>query len=133
MIEKQQNRCNFRQKYIFVKLLEKSMLASTDFSKYFTTAFSVDNVIFGFDDADIKILLIRRGLERQRSIFQDMWALPGGLGNPDEDLDGAAYRILDELTGLKNVYLEQVKTFGAVHRHPIGRVITVSYFSLVTS
>jgi 8-oxo-dGTP diphosphatase len=131
LIEKQRNRCNFRQKYFFVKLLEKSMFTSTDFSKYFTTAFSVDNVIFGFDDADIKILLIRRGLERQRSIYQDMWALPGDLVNPDEDLDGAAYRVLDELTGLKNVYLEQVKAFGAVHRHPVGRVITVSYFSLI--
>jgi 8-oxo-dGTP diphosphatase len=107
------------------------MLASTDFSKYFTTAFSVDNVIFGFDDADLKILLIRRGLERDTAIYQDMWALPGDLVNPDEDLDTAAYRVLAELTGLKNVYLEQVKAFGAVNRHPIGRVITVAYFSLV--
>jgi 8-oxo-dGTP diphosphatase len=107
------------------------MLASTDFYKFFTTAFSVDNVIFGFDDADLKILLIRRGLERHTAIYQDRWALPGDLVNPDEELDAAAYRVLAELTGLKNVYLEQVKAFGAVHRHPVGRVITVAYFSLV--
>jgi 8-oxo-dGTP diphosphatase len=114
-----------------VKLLEKMLSASSDFSEYFTTAFSVDNIIFGFDEADLKILLIRRGLERQMPIYQHMWALPGDLVHPTEDLDTAAYRVLEELTGVKNVYLEQVKAFGAVKRHPVGRVITVSYFSLV--
>jgi ADP-ribose pyrophosphatase YjhB (NUDIX family) len=94
---------------------------------FFKTAFSVDNIIFGFDEADLKVLLIQRGA----APFKGLWALPGDLVYPNEDLETAANRILEELTGLRNVYLEQVHTFGAVDRHPLGRVITVSSFSLV--
>ena len=99
-----------------------------EFSKdFFKAAFTVDSVIFGFDDSDLKVLLIKRGTEP----FPDTWALPGDFVFANEDLDSAANRILEELTGIKNVYLEQVKTFGAVNRHPLGRVITVAYFSLI--
>ncbi len=94
---------------------------------FFKSAFSVDNVIFGFDDVDLKVLLIQRG----SSPFQGAWALPGDLVYPHEDLDAAAHRVLAELTGLEEVYLEQVRTFGAVNRHPRGRVITTAYFSLI--
>lgn len=96
-------------------------------NNFFKSAFSVDNVIFGFDEGDLKVLLIKRGT----APFQGLWALPGDLVYPNEDLDTAAYRVLEELTGLKKVYLEQVHTFGAVDRHPLGRVITIAYFSLV--
>lgn len=96
-------------------------------NEYFTGAFSVDNVIFGFDEGELKVLLIRR-LEDP---FKAMWALPGALVNPDEDLRDAPKRILQELTGLNDVFLEQVFTFGKVNRHPLGRVITVAYLSLV--
>jgi 8-oxo-dGTP diphosphatase len=99
----------------------------TDFNNFFKSAFTVDNVIFGFDEGDLKVLLIKRGEEP----YKDKWALPGYFVYPNEDLDAAAKRVLEELTGLRNVYLEQVKTFGAVDRHPFGRVITVAYFSLV--
>lgn len=99
----------------------------TQFHDFFKSAFTVDNVIFGFDDGDLKVLLIKRG----EAPFQDMWALPGYFVYPNEDLDSAAKRVLGELTGMRNVYLEQVKTFGAPDRHPFGRVITVAYFSLV--
>jgi 8-oxo-dGTP diphosphatase len=58
-------------------------------------------------------------------------ALPGNLGNKQEDLDTGAARILYELTGLKNAHLEQLYTFGEVSRHPLGRVITVAYYSLI--
>jgi 8-oxo-dGTP diphosphatase len=99
-----------------------------EFSKeFFRTALTVDNVIFGFDEADLKVLLIKRGAEP----FRDLWALPGDFMYPDEDLDTAAERVLQELTGLERVYLEQVRTFGSVNRHPLGRVATVAYFSLV--
>lgn len=98
-----------------------------NFNKFFQAAFTIDNVIFGFDEGDLKILLIKRGEEP----FEGRWALPGYFMYPDEDLDHAAERVLGELTGLRNVYLEQVKTFGAVNRHPFGRVITVAYFSLI--
>jgi 8-oxo-dGTP diphosphatase len=94
---------------------------------FLASAFSVDNVIFGFDKGKLKILLIKRNEDP----YKDMWALPGELVYPDEDLDDAPKRVLEEATGLKNVFLEQVATFGKVDRHPLGRVITVAYYSLV--
>jgi 8-oxo-dGTP diphosphatase len=63
--------------------------------------------------------------------YKGMWSLLGDLVKPDEDIDSASYRILKERTGLEDVYLEQVHTFGKVNRHPGGRVITTAYFSLV--
>lgn len=98
-----------------------------EFNEYFKSAFTVDNVIFGFDEGDLKVLLIKRGEEP----YQGKWGLPGYFVYPNEDLDTAAKRVLEELTGLRNVFLEQVKTFGTVNRHPFGRVITVAYFSLI--
>ncbi len=99
-----------------------------EFSReFFKEAITVDNVIFGFDESDLKVLLIKRGNEP----FRDAWALPGDFMYIDEEMDAAASRILEELTGLTNVYLDQVRTFGGVNRHPLGRVITVAYFSLI--
>ena len=99
----------------------------TNFEDHAKSAFTVDNIIFGFDDGDLKVLLIKRG----EAPFEGHWALPGNFAYPNEDLDTSAVRVLQELTGLKDVYLEQVRTFGAVNRHPQGRVITVAYFSLI--
>ena len=93
----------------------------------FEAAFSVDNIIFGFDGSDLKVLLIKRG----QLPYANQWALPGDLVYPDEHIDAAAERILLELTGLKDVYLEQVRAFGAPDRHPLGRVITLAYYSLL--
>jgi 8-oxo-dGTP diphosphatase len=94
---------------------------------FFKTAVTVDNVIFGFDESDLKVLLIKRGTEP----YTGLWALPGDFIYAEENIDDAAARVLRELTGLEKVYLEQVRTFGAVGRHPLGRVLTVAYFSLV--
>ncbi len=94
---------------------------------FFKSAFTVDNIIFGFDEDDIKVLLIKR----KEDPYMDKWALPGYFIKEDENLDDAAVRVLEELTGLKDVYLEQVSTFGDINRHPKGRVITVAYYSLV--
>ena len=88
---------------------------------------SVDCVIFGFDENKLKVLLIRSDLKK----FQHKWSLLGDIVSPNEDLDEAAYRILKKRTGLNDVYLEQVHTFGAVRRHPVGRVVTVAYCSLI--
>lgn len=96
-------------------------------NSFFKAAFSVDNVIFGLADTKLKVLLI----ERREEPFFGEWALPGDLVKIDENLRDAPKRILFELTGLKDVYLEQVHTFGKVDRHPLGRVITVGYYSLV--
>jgi 8-oxo-dGTP diphosphatase len=95
--------------------------------EFFKTALTVDNIILGFDEADLKVLLIKRGTEP----YIDAWALPGDFMYPTEELDSSASRILEELTGIKNVYLEQVHTFGTVGRHPLGRVVTVAYLSLI--
>lgn len=90
-------------------------------------ALSVDCVIFGFDENKLKVLLIRSDLSKYRS----KWSLLGDLVGHQEDLDAAAYRILKQRTGLDDVYLEQVQTFGTVRRHPAGRVVTVTYCSLI--
>jgi 8-oxo-dGTP diphosphatase len=90
-------------------------------------ALSVDCVIFGFDENKLKVLLIRSDLKK----YLGKWSLLGDLVRPGEDLDAAAYRILKQRTGLSDVYLEQVHTFGSVNRHPAGRVVTVTYCSLI--
>lgn len=90
-------------------------------------ALSVDCVIFGFDENKLKVLLIRSDLKN----YQDKWSLLGDLVSPDEGLDEAAYRILKQRTGLSDVFLEQVQTFGEVNRHPASRVVTVAYCSLI--
>lgn len=94
---------------------------------YFNIGISVDCVIFGYDEKDLKVLLIKSDLEE----FEGLYSLLGDLVKPDEDLDTASYRILKERTGLDDVYLEQVHAFGGLNRHPSGRVITVAYYSLV--
>jgi 8-oxo-dGTP diphosphatase len=94
---------------------------------YFKIAISVDCVIFGFDNNELKVLLIKSDLEE----FQDKWSLLGDLVRPDENLEEASYRVLKERTGLDDVYLKQVYTFGNVGRHPVGRVITTAYYSLI--
>jgi 8-oxo-dGTP diphosphatase len=90
-------------------------------------ALSVDCVIFGFDENKLKVLLIRSDLKK----FQSKWSLLGDLVKPNENLDAAAYHILKQRTGINDVYLEQVHTFGEVDRHPAGRVVTVAYCSLI--
>lgn len=96
-------------------------------NEIYKSAFSVDNVIFGFDGNNLKVLLIRRKHEP----YAGYWALPGDIVQPDQDLDQGALQVLEQLTGIQNVYLEQVHTFGRVDRHPRGRVITVAYYSLI--
>jgi len=88
---------------------------------------TVDCVIFGFDENELKILLIRSDLE----MFRDKWSLLGDFAGDNEVLDDAAYRVLRERTGMEDVYLEQVKTFSHPDRHPGGRVLTVAYCSLL--
>ncbi len=90
-------------------------------------AISVDCVIFGFDENELKVLLIKSDLKQ----YAGMWSLLGDLVSGSEDLDQAAYRILKERTGMDDVYLEQVRSFGKVDRHPAGRVITIAYCSLI--
>ena len=95
--------------------------------EYPRPAVTVDCVVFGLDDEDLKVLLVERDLDP----FKGRWALPGGFVRIDESVDDAARRELREETGLSGVFLEQLYTFGAVHRDPRFRVISVAYYALV--
>ena len=95
--------------------------------KYPRPALTVDCVVFGFDESELKVLLIERALEP----FKGSWALPGGFVHVDETIDDAARRELAEEAGLTDVFLEQLYTFGAVDRDPRERVVSVAYFALV--
>jgi 8-oxo-dGTP diphosphatase len=88
---------------------------------------TVDVVIFALVSDDLQVLLIRR----KHHPFANMWAIPGGFVKMDESLEEAATRELAEETGVTNVYMEQLYTFGDPHRDPRTRVITVAYFALV--
>jgi len=88
---------------------------------------AVDCIIFGYDGEHLKLLVIKRAIEP----VKDQWSLMGGFISSDEDLDGAAKRILLELTGLHDVYLEQLHAYGHPDRDPIERTISVVYFALI--
>ena len=99
------------------KLVEQSVMNSI----------TIDCVVFGFDNGSLEVLLIKHA----QGISKGKWALPGGWIKEEEDIDGAANRLLYELTGLNNIYLEQLKAFGNPDRFPLGRVITIGYYALV--
>jgi 8-oxo-dGTP diphosphatase len=111
------------------KGLKTAALEKISHQDYFNIAVSVDCVIFGYEDKQLKVLLIKSDLKE----FEGLWSLLGDLVTPYEDLDAAPYRVLKERTGLQDVYLEQVHTFGNINRHPSGRVVTTAYYSLVNT
>ena len=88
---------------------------------------SVDCIIFGFDKEELKILLIKRGFKPEKG----KWSLLGGFLKKNEILDAAAIRILHSLTGLHNVYMEQLETYSDIDRDPVERTISVAYSALI--
>ncbi len=97
--------------------------------EYPRPAVTVDIILFTFRKNNLKVLLVKRS----RPPFADKWALPGGFVQMNEDLHEAALRELEEETGVRDVYVEQLYTFGAPDRDPRGRVITVAYYALLSA
>jgi 8-oxo-dGTP diphosphatase len=112
-----------KQGKVLIKNITKAV------TSYPSLPVSVDCVIFGFDENELKILLIRSEFE----LYKDKWCLIGGFPTEDERFEDAAKRVLKERTGLDNVFLEEVKTFSKPNRHPGGRIATVAYCSLLNT
>jgi 8-oxo-dGTP diphosphatase len=98
------------------------------FNDYPHPYLTVDCVVFGLDEGNLKVMLIQRKLPPSE---EGEWALPGGFVRIHESLEEAARRELQEETGIGSVFLEQLYTFGALERDPRGRVVTVAYYALV--
>ncbi|MCW3806344.1 NUDIX domain-containing protein [Marinilabiliaceae bacterium D04] len=94
------------------------------FSKYFV---AVDCVIFGYEDGDLKLLLYHRGFEPAKG----MWSLMGGFVGEKESSDTAARRILKNITGLEDIFLEQVEVFTEPERDTEDRVVSIIYYALI--
>ncbi|MDC6365881.1 MULTISPECIES: NUDIX hydrolase [Flavobacteriaceae] len=88
---------------------------------------AVDCIIFGFDKESLKLLLIKRNFEPEMG----KWSLIGGFLKKNENLDQAAVRVLNALTGLNDIYMEQLYTHSKVDRDPGQRTISVSYYALI--
>ena len=88
---------------------------------------ALDCIIFGFDDDDLKVLLIQRDFEPEKG----KWSLMGGFLKQDETLDDASERILFRLTGMHHIYMEQLYAFSAVDRDPVARTISTAYYAII--
>ncbi|NNE78175.1 MAG: NUDIX hydrolase [Pricia sp.] len=88
---------------------------------------AVDCIIFGFDKEELKLLLIKRNFEPELG----KWSLIGGFLKEEENLDEAAIRVLHHLTGLNNIYMEQLYAFSKIDRDPAERTISVAYYALI--
>ena len=99
----------------------------TEYKAHDLMLIAVDCIILGFHRKNLRALLINIGFEPGLN----SWSLMGGFVKNEESLDAAAFRILEVLTGLTNIYLEQLHSFGEVNRDPAGRVISIAYFALI--
>lgn len=100
------------------KIIEESVM----------NAITIDCAIFSFSDTKLKILLVQHA----KGIRKGEWGLPGGWIMRNEHIDDAANRLLTELSGIKDVFLEQVRAFGDPDRFPLDRVITIGYYALIS-
>jgi 8-oxo-dGTP diphosphatase len=100
---------------------------ATPMNQTIMNSISIDCIIFGFNNGVLEVLLVKHALGDTKG----EWGLPGGFVNEKESIDDAAKRLLKELTGLNNIFLEQVKAFGEPDRFPQSRVITIGYYALI--
>lgn len=99
----------------------------TKYSKQTRILVAVDCIIFGFDGEKLKLLLIQRGFEPEKN----KWSLMGGFVGTDESPEEAAERVLKQLTGLEDIYMEQTQVYGEVQRDPIERTISIAYYAFI--
>ena len=102
-------------------------MGNTVYNIYEKQYVAVDCVIFGYEKEELKVLLYPRGFEPSVG----KWSLLGGFVGTEETLGDAARRVLFATTGLENIYQDQVHSFSRLDRDPAGRVISVTYFSLI--
>ena len=100
---------------------------TTFYSEHSQVWVSVDCIVFGFEKNKLKLLVGRRQMDPGRG----EWSLYGGFVKTNESLEDAASRVLQDLTGLKKIYMQQIGAFGAIDRDPGERVISVAYFALI--
>ncbi|MEK7648681.1 MAG: NUDIX domain-containing protein [Patescibacteria group bacterium] len=110
-------------------MLDTKYMPIAPLKQFVHAILATDIVIFTIQNGQLKVLLIKM----TRQPYVNMWAIPGGLITPDESADEAALRHLRAKTNVKDVYLEQLYTFGRVDRDPRGRVVSVAYFALIPS
>lgn len=103
------------------------MLQKSDYSSHEKHYVAIDCIIFGFDGEQLKLLLVKRGFEPCKGC----WSLMGGFVRTIENLGQAASRVLFELTGLHDIFLEQLHTYGETERDSQARVISVAYYALI--
>lgn len=105
---------------------QESIDTTVDKDSYECTI-TVDCAVFGFQEGILKLLLVKRAIEP----YKDYWLLPGGIMEENQSLEEAAKFVLYNLTNIHDVHHEQVKSYSAVDRHPVKRVVTVSFYALV--
>ena len=114
--------------YVFMNTDAKTLSTTiAEYNPYHHFLLAVDCIIFGFDGKRLKALFIKRAFNPEIN----KWSLMGGFVQAGEGVEEAASRILDQLTGLSNIYMEQLHCFGNVNRDPGGRVISIAYFALI--
>lgn len=104
-----------------------SIINTTVHKDSYASTLTVDCAIFGFQKNELKLLLVKRSIEP----FKGFWLLPGGIMGEGQTLEEAVTKVLFNLTGIQGIHQEQVKCYSAVDRHPIKRVITVSFYALI--
>lgn len=103
------------------------MLPQEDLNYYFRSAFSVTCVIFTFHERELKVLLVKRNKEP----YSDYYSLPAGMVYPNDSIDQKVNTVMQENTGSKNYYLKQIRAFADASRHPLGRVVSIGYYSFI--
>jgi ADP-ribose pyrophosphatase YjhB (NUDIX family) len=112
---------------LFLSFIKTHLSLIAEYKKFEPLLLAIDCIIFGFDGTQLKALLIKRGFEPQMG----KWSLMGGFVRQEESVNDAAKRILDQLTGMQDIYMEQLQCFGEVDRDPGGRVVSIAYYALI--